>query len=92
MTENGFYDVDKILNTVVTIPDCQICNNCFHDNKETVAECKSCKYTNTVHENYSWMIRLLVTKECKMSIQLGQKFREIPMNYIYMVDDCLSCS
>lgn len=91
MTENGFYDVDKILNNVVHIPEGQICYNCYNDNKEIVSQCKSCKYTICKSSGIDWVV-MSGLKKCKMSKELLIEFGKLPKNFIYRVDDCLNCS
>lgn len=83
MTDNGAYDVDKILNTVVECPKDQVCPICYHDNKEIVDVCKRC---NQTIEQWNFQDYYLRKEMSEYDLDT------YPIKYYYMLNDCLSCT
>lgn len=87
-TENGFFDVSKILNTVFIVDDSHICQWCFNDKKEDVQQCKFCNYDKLIKAG------MYLRQHNFRDERLEKWFNDskLPTNFIYMLDDCLSCT
>ncbi|BCS82698.1 hypothetical protein QLL95_gp0209 [Cotonvirus japonicus] len=86
LTENGFYDVETILNEVKPIKKNHICKICHNDNKTSSKfKCKFCKFHKLNGEckpkKWKWY-------NDTIKIWFSNKSR----NYYYQLNDCLSCT
>lgn len=82
-TTNGFYDVEKILNEVVQVPNEIMCGHCNTDNV-VGGRCRLCFSTETKVYDHSKKITTFAKKHLNMENPLPSCF--------YMLDDCLSCT
>ena len=79
-TTNGPYDVIKIYEEPTTCNPKHLCGNCKSDNREEFTICKMCN---------------LEYNEVKFGSATLDKISEevkAPIEFYYMIDDCLSCS
>jgi len=98
-TNNGFYDVEKILNEPTKVNISHICLNCFHDNRQDMnvpvnvgdhsvpnegRECDVCGI-KTVHNRDSRHMLAHNHKYERLS-RYGQ------VDLYYIIDDCLYCT
>ncbi|AQN68653.1 hypothetical protein [Saudi moumouvirus] len=88
LTENGYYDVDTILNQVVPVKKSHICKYCHNDNKKSAKlKCKFCKFhklNGTCRPKIKW------TKNHSEKIWFKNKKKSL--GYFYQLNDCLSCT
>lgn len=93
-TNNGTYDVDKILNSVVECPNEHICHYCKNDNRCVYEECKRCgsaplKLTPG-QKDHRDEYNLINPSELCIARNKVDSTKQI--KYYYMLDDCLSCT
>lgn len=94
-TNNGYYDVDTILNKLVECDPIRLCPTCFADNKSPFLpkmKCTVCNRKwyeiNPAHNE----IYVAVMNDCRSLVGLKKDDPvEIPKFY-FMLDDCVSCT
>jgi hypothetical protein len=96
-TENGYYDVEGILNNAVEINFKHICNECNHDNRKNIytksRSCSLCKTKmNTVQNISDNKSYKSVHKDIRKFIGKYKKNYTPYVKFYYMLDDCLACT
>ena len=77
-TENGFYDVNKIIDEPVEVNPKHLCENCDHDHR---------------YENFMFC-SVCGTEESDIERKSNYQFEQFPgpVKYYYCLNDCLSCT
>lgn len=86
-TENGYYDIDRILDSVFQVDETHICKWCHNDKKATSPSCKFCNHH--LLENASMKLQTEDFKDCRLH-KWFDTITQTPQ-YFYMLDDCTSC-
>ncbi|QGR54288.1 hypothetical protein [Moumouvirus maliensis] len=88
LSENGYYDVDTILNQVVPVNKNHICKYCHNDNKENAKfACKFCKF-----QELDGICRPINKWTENHTEKIWFKNKNKSLGYFYQLNDCLSCT
>ena len=85
-TENGYYDMKKVLDEIVEIDEKHICKWCNNDKRSDTKNCNFCDWQNL--KSLGMHKRPIIFIDPRLSEWAKNK----PIKYYYMLDDCLSCS
>ncbi len=84
-TDNGYYDVEMILNDVVTVPSDNVCYHCWRDNGNNIQKCIECGQVPQIKFEDTCIVKALHNFIESNSID-GE------VSIICMINDCLSCT
>ncbi len=91
----GFYDVMKIVNSIVEVPVEHVCLRCWKDNKKPISVCEDCgTIPNWNHRFDTEQKYELKDTEIVKQLNTYKKTKKIenPIGIYLMLDDCLCCS